>query len=401
MKKLIKIYRQDISSRMRRFLLNLIFIFVYLGPAYSGEVPIVGVRVGKSLRSILVTGFDLKRHLMFNNDVKIYNGKKTVKFNCQTFTTLNKQRNKPILLATLESPTGLISYGNDKYQGMFKVITNAKGDSCDIVNEIPMEAYIGSLLTKEMNPKWPAEALKAQAVAARTYALHKIRTQQVTKELGNEAYYDLESSEKHQVAGNFLDVTESTNQASMETKGEVLMTQSGQIQPIFFHAKCGGRTLRPDQVWHNKEEGYQSVNCPFCHDIGPKSWKNLIAETRLKSFFLWASEQGYLKEKIRGDLSSIVLVPDQIEKFAVNFYINDRPFIIEKAILSKYFGRVLFPSNSFTLTIQGKGLLVEGEGLGHGVGLCQMGAFAMAMKGWSYKKILAHYFPGHVLKKMY
>jgi stage II sporulation protein D len=127
----------------------------------------------------------------------------------------------------------------------------------------------------------------------------------------------------------------------------------------------------------------------------------LIAETRLKSFFLWASEQGYLKEKIRGDLSSIVLVPDQIEKFAVNFYINDRPFIIEKAILSKYFGRVLFPSNSFTLTIQGKGLLVEGEGLGHGVGLCQMGAFAMAMKGWSYKKILAHYFPGHVLKKMY
>jgi stage II sporulation protein D len=364
-------------------------------------MPIVSVRVGKSLRNILVTGLDLKRHLLFNDDIKTYTGKKTVKFNCETFTTLNKQKNKPILLATLESPTGLLSYGNDKYQGMFKVITNPKGDSCDIVNEIPMEAYISSLLTKEMNPKWPIEALKAQAVAARTYALHKIRTQQVTKELGNEAYYDLESSEKHQVAGNFFDTTDSTNEASLNTKGEVLVTESGKIEPIFFHAKCGGRTLRPDQVWHNKEEGYESVNCPFCHDIGPKGWNNTISRSRLKSFFLWASEKGHLKEKLSGDFSSIILVPDGIDKFTVNFYINDRPYIVEKALLRNYFGRVLFPSNTFSVKAQGDGIAISGEGLGHGVGLCQMGAFAMAMRGWSYKKILAHYFPGHVLKKLY
>ena len=49
----------------------------------------------------------------------------------------------------------------------------------------------------------------------------------------------------------------------------------------------------------------------------------------------------------------------------------------------------------------GEGIVISGEGLGHGVGLCQMGAFAMAMRGWSYKKILSHYFPGHVLKKLY
>jgi stage II sporulation protein D len=264
-----------------------------------------------------------------------------------------------------------------------------------------MEAYISSLLTKEMNSKWPIEALKAQAVAARTYALNKIKTQQVSKELGADAYYDLESSEKHQVGGNFFDATVSTNTASYDTKGEVLTTGSGQIHPIFFHAKCGGRTLRPDQVWHNKEESYQSVNCPFCHDVGPKAWNSSINRERLKSFFLWASEQGYLKERLSGDLSSIVLVPDELDKFTVNFYINDRPFIIEKAVLRKFFGRFLFPSNAFSLKKDGQGIVVQGEGLGHGVGLCQMGAFSMAMRGWSYKKILAHYFPGHVLKKMY
>ena len=85
----------------------------------------------------------------------------------------------------------------------------------------------------------------------------------------------------------------------------------------------------------------------------------------------------------------------------MNFYINERPFIIEKTVLRKFFGRVLFPSNTFAVQKLNDGVQVSGEGMGHGVGLCQMGAFAMAMQGWSYKKILAHYFPGHVLKKMY
>lgn len=382
-------------------LISLIIISISFTNLWANEVPVVSVRIGKSLRNILVTGMDLKRHLMFNNDLKTYTGKKTVKFNCETFTTLNRQKNTPILLATLESPTGLLTYANDKYLGVFKVVTSPKGDSCDIINDIPIESYISSLLTKEMNPKWPLEALKAQAVAARTYALHKMRTQQVTKELGAEAFYDLESSEKHQVGGNFFDATSTTNAASDETKGEVLTTSSGHIQPIFFHAKCGGRTLRPDQVWHNKEEGYQSVNCPFCHDIGPKGWSNYIGAERLRSFFRWASAQGYLKEPLIGDLNSIVLVPDQMDRYNLNFYIDDRPYIVDKAVLRKFFGRQLFASNTFMLSKQGEGLVVNGEGLGHGVGLCQMGAFSMAMRGWSYKKILAHYFPGHVLKKLY
>jgi stage II sporulation protein D len=385
-------------------MLKLIYTFFLLSFCLQSSLfaaPVVSVRIGKSLRNIHVTGFDLKRHLLFNNDFKNYAGKKTVKFNCETFTTLNKQKNKPILLATLESPTGLLSYENARYQGMFKVITNSKGDSCDIINDIPMESYISSLLTKEMNAKWPIEALKAQAVAARSYALHKMQSQQVSRELGSEAYYDLESSEKHQVGGNFFDATETTRTASLETKGEVLETPDGKIRPVFFHAKCGGKTLRPDQVWHNKESGYESVNCPFCHNIGPKGWTKNISYDRMRSFFIWARSQKILKERLGSDFSSVILVPDNIDKFTVNFYISDKPYIVEKAALRRYFGNVLFPSNSFALEIKNGSFQVAGEGLGHGVGLCQMGALSLAQKGWSYKKILAHYFPGHVLKKLY
>ncbi|MBC7430185.1 MAG: SpoIID/LytB domain-containing protein [Bacteriovorax sp.] len=367
----------------------------------SAKAPVVSVRIGKSLKAINVTGLDLKRHLIFNDDYKSYTGKQTVKFNCETYTTLNKHRNTPILLATLESPTGLLSYGNVKYQGLFKVITNPRGDSCDIINDIPMEDYISSLLTKEMNSSWPIEALKAQAVAARTYALHKMQSQQVSKELGSEAFYDLESSEKHQVGGAFFDATDTTINASYATKGEVLLTGDGKLRPIFFHAKCGGRTLRPDQVWHNKEESYQSVNCPFCHGIGPKNWSRVIGLDRIKTFFRWANSQKLLSEPLEVDFNSVVLVPDNIDRFTVNFYINDRPYIVEKAVLRRYFGNVVFPSNSFSLEMRSGGFMINGEGLGHGVGLCQMGAFALAKQGWSYKKILAHYFPDHVLKKMY
>jgi stage II sporulation protein D len=359
------------------------------------------VRIGKSLKNINVTGLDLKRHLLFNDNYKNFVGKKTVKFNCETYTTLNKHKNRPILLATLESPTGLLSYGNVKYQGLFKVITNPRGDSCDIINDIPMDDYISSLLTKEMNSKWPIEALKAQAVAARTYALHKMQSQQVSKELGNEAFYDLESSEKHQVSGAFFDSTDTTIHAAQSTKGEVLTTEKGQIRPIFFHAKCGGKTLKPDQVWHNKEESYQSVNCPFCYNIGPKAWAKVIGLDRVKSFFRWASNQKILQEKLETEFNSIVLVPDNIDRFTVNFYINDKPYIVEKAVLRRYFGNIVFPSNSFSLEMKGAGFVINGEGLGHGVGLCQMGAFSLAKQGWSYKKILAHYFPDHVLRKMY
>ena len=384
---------------LKLFFITLLTIVISVQDARSG--PVVSVRIGKSLRNINVTGLDLKRHLLFNNDLKIYTGKKTVKFNCQTYTTLNNKKNKPILLATLESPTGLLSYGKVKYQGLFKVVTNPKGDSCDIVNDIPMEAYISSLLTKEMNSKWPIEALKAQAVAARSYALHKMKSQQVSKELGNEAFYDLESSEKHQVSGAFFDTTESTNRASLETKGEVLLTADGQLRPIFFNAKCGGKTLRPDQVWHNREPSYQSVNCPFCHNIGPKGWSKWIGQDRMKDFFKWASEKKVIQEKLDENFSTFVMVPDNIDRFTVNFYINDRPYIVEKAALRRYFGNVLFPSNSFSLHMKYGNFTVHGEGLGHGVGLCQMGAFAMAQQGWSYKKILSHYFPDHVMKKMY
>lgn len=368
----------------------------------TGNGPLVRVRIGKSLRQIMVSGFDLSRHIISTDDVKSFEGKKAVRFNCETFKSMNKDRNQPIHVASLESKTGLIAFENDKYRGLLKVITSPKGDSCDVVNVTPMEDYIAQLLPKEMNGTWPIEALKAQAVAARSYALHKMTSQQVSKILGNEAFYDLESSEKHQVGGSFFDATEKTSTASLDTKGEVLIDQEGRVAPVYFHAKCGGRTLRPDQVWNNREAGYQGVNCPFCIGVGPKPWDKVVTEDRIKEFLYWAIKNKYLKfnrDSVEG--SVVKVLPDNYEKYKVSFYINDRLVLIEKSLLRRFFGRFILPSNSFYLKKESGLWSFVGEGLGHGVGLCQIGALAMAQRGWDYRKILSHYFPGHSLKKMY
>ena len=127
----------------------------------------------------------------------------------------------------------------------------------------------------------------------------------------------------------------------------------------------------------------------------------MISVDRMKSFFLWARQQKILSSKLNSHINTIVLVPDNIDRYKVNFYIDDRPFVVEKAHLRRFFGNVIFPSNSYALEKKNGRFTVLGEGLGHGVGLCQIGALALAKQGWSYKRILAHYFPEHVLKKLY
>ena len=72
-----------------------------------------------------------------------------------------------------------------------------------------------------------------------------------------------------------------------------------------------------------------------------------------------------------------------------------------KSLLRRYFGRVIFPSNHYEIDMKWGKLVVKGQGNGHGVGLCQVGALGLAKRGWAYKQILAHYFPKHELRKIY
>jgi stage II sporulation protein D len=359
----------------------------------SAAVPEVKVLIAKSLKNIVVEGIDLQKTIHTSKKSQQYVGRKKISFNCSPSKSAQRSFPKnPLLVASLSSPTGLVSWGEHKYKGELQLLTNPGQESCDLVNLVPMEAYLTTLLSKEMNGQWPVEALKAQAVAARTYAFERIQ-----RGAGVDLYH-LESSEKDQVSGTFFDRTKNTIQAARETEGEVLVGPSGKIAPAFFHAKCGGKTLRPDQVWGGVEEGYRSVNCTFCQKTGTKDWQYQIKGSKLTQMVDQVLKR-YYSDGIQG--SAVRLMPDSSHNSELRLYVGDRLHIIKKSYLRNQAGRETLPSNNFIMTKRNNEFVVQGQGNGHGVGLCQLGALELAKRGYDYRQILAFYFPRHRMKKVY
>jgi stage II sporulation protein D len=363
----------------------------------EAAVPSVKVLIAKSLKNVVVEGMDLQKTVHTQKKSEQYTGRKAIAFNCKPSHPGQRATNqKPLLVASLSSPTGLISWGNQKYRGELQLLTNPGQEACDLVNLVPLEAYLTTLLSKEMNGTWPVEALKAQAVAARTYAYDRI-----IKGMGMEnsdKLYHLESSEKDQVSGTFHDITEKTLVASKATEGEILVGPTGKIAPAFFHSKCGGKTLRPDQVWGGVEEGYRSVNCTFCRRTGMKDWNVRIKGQKLTGMVDQVLKR-YYADQASG--TGLRLMPDSLENSELRLYVGDRLHIIKKAYLRNLTGREFLPSNNFVMSSRNGEIHVEGQGYGHGVGLCQLGALELAKRGYDYKQILSFYFPRHKMRKIY
>jgi len=372
--------------------------------AYS-PVPKIRVRIAKEQKSVLITGQNLLRRNLVDTGggSKLFPGHKSIKYNCQRLGYHYKEKRKPVLLASLAGSNSLLTLQTNTYKGELLIMTSPMQDSCDVVLETDLELYISQLLTKEMNKEWPIEVLKAQAIAARTYAYHKMESKQVNRKMGYEVHYDLENSEKHQVTGDYLDRNEKTDRAAKATKGYILLTKKGNLTPIFFHAKCGGRTFLPNTIWTNRVEGYQSVPCPYCDLRGTPPWKALISTKKLNSFLNWASKKNHVKGVVENSKDQLpYIAPDRVANRKLRIYRDGQPYLVAKSLFRKYFGRFKISSNNFMIKkLNETQYTVAGKGLGHGVGMCQIGALDLARKGWGFKRILTHYFPGHKLRKVY
>lgn len=335
------------------------FFLFCLNSSLVWGVPQIQVRIEKDLKKILISGMDLQSSLFLLEKNEQHEGRKTVSFNCQR-QGVGQGLKKPALVASLSSPTGLISWEERHYRGELSVVTSKNLNACDLIHKTSMKDYLSSLLAKEMNPRWPLEALKAQAVAARSYAL-------VQSQRGENSFFDLENSERHQVTGHFFDQSSRTTRAVRETLGVVLVGQDQKIVPAFFHSKCGGRTYLPQEVWSESVWGYRRVQCPYCHELGRRDWKRFLSRVRLKKI---------LREKPSG---------------------------FKNSHLRKKLGRKFLPSHNFVIDSkrEGERVVIKGRGFGHGVGLCQHGAFEMAKRGKSYLEILSHYYPEFRVKKWY
>ncbi len=267
-------------------------------------------------------------------------------------------------------------------------ISSRENRTSDVIAEIGLETYLRGVLPAEMPSSWPIEALKAQAIAARTFALFRKAHQ-------NHEGYDLDSDVMDQMFVNPLKpddkLTANADRAIRETNGVTLKDRKQKIFAAYFHADCGGQTEEAKDVWGTGERLGTATDggCP----LNPKaSWTLKLTTAQLAR---------RLKE--RRVLSDLQLTARTPSGRAAEIVIAWTDGSTQRLMGNEFRRRLGFDqlkSTQFTVAKDGNAFVFKGRGFGHGVGLCQWGARQMAKGGRGYKEILAHYYPqAHLAQK--
>ncbi|MDE1921374.1 MAG: SpoIID/LytB domain-containing protein [Candidatus Omnitrophica bacterium] len=254
-----------------------------------------------------------------------------------------------------------------------------------VVNDIDVEDYVKGILYHEVSHRWPMEALKAQAVASRTYALYSLNPAQP---------YDVTNDIYSQVYGGRGSERYRTDLAVDYTRGQVL-TYRGKIFPTYFHATCAGMTEDAREVWPQAPDipPLMGVPCSFCKMSPHYYWKRNF---RLKDIQEALDLHGYKVGLIKG----ISIIDRDRSGRIKNLKITQRngnELVIKGVDFRNIMGPNVVDSNNYKIVMKGYYVDFYGRGWGHGVGMCQWGALGMAKQGFNYKQILAYYYPRSVL----
>jgi len=249
-----------------------------------------------------------------------------------------------------------------------------------VVNHIELEDYIKGILYHEASHYWPMEALKAQATVCRAYAVYEMQENKLKD-------YDVTSDIYSQVYGGRTSERYRTNRAVNETKGQIL-TYRDKVFPSYFHATCGGRTEDASMLWDINIAPLKGVFCDFCKISPHFRWHCVL---NLKEIEEKLAKAGH---KINNIKDIIILDKDnsgRIRDLKITSLGKDLK------VRAKDFRNVIGPniirSTNFQVKVMDEDAVFEGFGWGHGVGLCQWGAYFMAKTGYNAEQILKYYYP--------
>lgn len=274
-----------------------------------------------------------------------------------------------------------IYVGGRLFRGEVDIVRKENGKLM-LVNHIDIDEYLYGVLYHEVSHRWPMDALKAQAIAARTFALYQARQNRMQP-------YDLRSDIYSQVYGGSTSERWSTTMAVNATKGKVLV-YNGDILPAYYHATCAGYTEDASNMWKIDMAPLKGVACDFCAQSPYYKWA--------KELPLWMiegklRENGYKIDKI----TAINILSKNRSGRVDKMEIKDRAGV-SIVLTGKDFRQIIGPnelrSTKFDALVKWGSLMVEGHGWGHGVGMCQWGAFGMASQGKKADEILKFYYPG-------
>jgi len=270
---------------------------------------------------------------------------------------------------------------NKGFRGNIDVVKKAN-QKLMVINHLPVESYLYGVLRHEVSHYWPVEVLKAQAIAARTFALYEARQRKLQP-------YDLRSDIYSQVYGGRDLEKWTTTKAVDLTKGQVL-TYKGDIFPTYYHATCAGYTEDASKLWDMDLATLKGVPCNFCIRSPHYKWSKDIAPDVIASKL---KEAGY---KV-GKVVSIGVLSRNRSRRVEKVEIKDNTGI-SYVLTGKKFRQMIGPndirSTNFYVAHRWGRFIIYGFGWGHGVGLCQWGAYGMAKSGRTAEAILKYYYPG-------
>ena len=294
-----------------------------------------------------------------------------------------------IILVPFLTVTLFIKNDEINFYYLSNMNVRVKRNESGLVELVPFEDYIVGVLAGEMPTSFEIEALKAQAVAARTYVMKKMQDNKdkdydVIDTVENQVYLD-NTQLKEKWNDKYVEKINKVKEAVIGTKGEYL-TYDGKVIEAFFFSTSVGKTENSEEIFTSAKPYLRSVDSSWDEEVSPVF--NASFEFSMQEFY------DKLGLKYSDDLTIEVLSTTSTGRIK-EIKINGKKF---KG--GEVYSKLNLKSTYFTITKTGNNVEINTKGYGHGVGMSQYGALAMAKKGYTYDEILKYYYQGVDIKEI-
>jgi len=267
------------------------------------------------------------------------------------------------------SDNGYVWIGDRWYRGRTRLIASEQGLTA--VNHIGLQPYLYSVVGAEMKADWPLAALKAQAVAARTYALYQ-------RHRAQGRYYDFGDTTASQVYRGIASERRQPRQAVRQTAGQIV-TYNGTPILAAFHAASGGHTANVEDVWSRRLPYLRGVR-DFDRQAPVYQWQQTLPARTIGQRLDGVEAVQAIEPQRRTPQGRVAALKVVGERATVRLSGPDFRQALD------------LRSTLFAVTETAQGFRFRGRGFGHGIGLSQWGARELAERGNNYRQILGHYY---------
>lgn len=297
------------------------------------------------------------------------------------------------------------------YAGALKFIV--EGDKIRAINIVGLEDYLLSVISSEMKATASVELLKAHAVISRSWLMARVLEREHGSASAPHRDFDVCADDHCQrYQGLTMATTQAARTAIDQTWGQLLLHE-GELCDARYSKCCGGRTELFSTCWEDKDYPYlQSVEDPFCDCEDSSILSEVLNDydTETRDFHDWSVSYTHaaLSELVRkrtgidfGEIQSLEPIErgpsGRIKYLRIQGTLRSETIGKELAI-RRALSESHLKSSAFEVSYEGDKITLKGWGWGHGVGLCQIGAAAMAAQGYNYRQILLHYYAGTEVK---